>query len=451
MHPLLLMSLDLPAERGRGPEAPANKPHPIALFLGAIASLSLALQLIRRTGFAPFLGRPRPLLAGGRLPKPRLFSTPVCQAMSMGSWCRNRPEPTTPSAFSVRLNHHRPQLPPALQPRQTRAEPRITRAKRRSCNSVDAFTELPTRPRNQVYIAAARHSHMPRTTLPASPIAAPLMPLPPPPGYPSGLLSPPLAEPKPRPGLSPPGRGSALGNLPEHIIQRIAMSDYGVLIALRQLNTSLHHAVNSLNPPEESRIALVLQTERYFSRHRPRTCVRDSSWRQEAWGCFNCYTVLPVWLFSIDQPSQVTRLDLPGRPVVTPRRLCICCGVACGLYQPGQQIRYKIDPMAGPPPPAGSPPHSTVRETWICACTDVRAYLEHDYRVGLYACPRCGFVRPLSRSTAAIHTEFVPEVTFPTSTSGQSIPSSPVMAIDFVLSPVPSPQYERDDVTVVSV
>lgn len=236
------------------------------------------------------------------------------------------------------------------------------------------------------------------------------------------------------------------------------MSDYGALLALRQLNTALRQAVDSLLPSEESRVALVLQAERYFSRHWPRTCVRDDPRRQEAWGCFSCYTVLPVWLFSTDQPAKVARLDLPGRPVVTPRRLCICCGVACGLYAPGQQIRYRVDPFARPPPPpagAARPPKaaSSVRETWICACADVRAYLEHDYRIGLYACPRCGFVRPLSRAAAATapHAEPVPEVAFPTPASALSTPSSPVMAIDFVLSPGPSPRSERDDVVDLSV
>lgn len=230
------------------------------------------------------------------------------------------------------------------------------------------------------------------------------------------------------------------------------MYDYGALIALRQLNTSLHHAVDSLLPSEESRIALVLQAERYFFRHWQRTCIRQDPIRQEAWGCFSCYTVLPVWLFSIEQPKKVARLDLPGRPVVTPRRICICCGVACGLYQPGQQIKYRVDPFAAPAPaPAGHPQSSSVRETWICACADVRAYLEHDYRVGLYACPRCGFVRPLSRAATVTHTDHVPEVTFPTPASARNTPNSPVMAIDFVLSPAPSPQSERDDVAVMSV
>ncbi|KAK8061521.1 hypothetical protein PG994_007887 [Apiospora phragmitis] len=95
---------------------------------------------------------------------------------------------------------------------------------------------------------------------------------------------------------------------------------------------------------------------------------------QDKFACWSCLTLKHFFEFEAEQATMIRRMDLPGCPRDTLRRVCIECGINIGLYRSGHVLNRN----------QGS-------ACWVCDCP--RAHQKNDNQAG---CGSCGMAQPYS-------------------------------------------------------
>jgi hypothetical protein len=162
---------------------------------------------------------------------------------------------------------------------------------------------------------------------------------------------------------------SWLYRLPQEVVDTIARHlPYEALLRLRTLSRTLHRIIDPRLAAEETKIALVMHSEKDFERNFRRS--------EERLGCYVCYRVLRASAFATDQMARDPFAPhLPGRPPTYLRRFCIDCGLSRGYHYPGEVLERRRD----------------FTTWWVCGCRQLRN------RESTVTCCRCGMNMPLRK------------------------------------------------------